>query len=112
MRFVCVGDRDTAAGFRLAGVEAAVAETPEEARSAVKEMTAHHDCGILVITEGVAEMIRPEVERLRSERERPLIVEIPGPGGPLAGRRSLRQFVQEAVGMSITHEGGLRDGDR
>jgi V/A-type H+/Na+-transporting ATPase subunit F len=105
MRFVCVGDADTAAGFRLAGIEARVAEDADEARKAVEEMAERHDCGIIIITEGIADGVRPEIERLRLERERPLIVEIPGQGGPLTGRRSLRQFVQEAVGISITHEG-------
>lgn len=105
MRFVCIGDRDTVTGFRLAGVEARVAETPEEARTVVEEMVGRRDSGIMIITEGVADMIRPEVERLRSGGDRPLIVEIPGPAGPMAGRKSLRQFVQEAVGMSITREG-------
>lgn len=104
MRFVCIGDRETAVGFRLAGVEARQATTPEEARAALKEMAARHDCGIVVLTEGLADGIRAEIEQLRLEGERPLIVEIPGPSGPLGGRRSLRQFVQEAVGMSITRE--------
>jgi vacuolar-type H+-ATPase subunit F/Vma7 len=38
---------------------------------------------------------------IRLERDRLLIVEIPGPEGPLSGRKSLREFVQEAVGVSV-----------
>jgi len=105
MKIVCIGDRETAAGFRLAGLEARQATTPEEAGAALTEMAARHDCGIIVVTEGLADAVRIDLEQLLPEGERPLIVEIPGPSGPLPGRRSLRQFVQEAVGMSITREG-------
>jgi hypothetical protein len=34
------------------------------------------------------------------------VVEIPGPEGPIPGRKTLRQFVQEAVGVRIGHEEG------
>jgi hypothetical protein len=33
-----------------------------------------------------------------------LIVEVPGPDGPMPGRKTLRQFVQEAVGIRIGQE--------
>ncbi len=60
------------------------------------------DYAVVIITDVAAESIRPEIEAIRFERERPLIVEIPGPGGPLPGRRSLREVVQEAIGMRIS----------
>jgi vacuolar-type H+-ATPase subunit F/Vma7 len=49
----------------------------------------------------VAAGIRQQVERIRFERDRPLIVEIPGPDGPLSGRKTLRQFAHEAVGIRV-----------
>ena len=39
----------------------------------------------------------------------PLIAEIPGPDGPMEGRKTLREFVQEAVGISVGEE---EDGER
>ncbi len=101
MKFFCIGDPDTAAGFRLAGVMARVAMTPEQSRAALQEAAALPECGVLIITETLADGIRPYIEAIRREQERPLIVEIPGPGGPLPGRKTLREFVQEAVGMRI-----------
>jgi V/A-type H+-transporting ATPase subunit F len=99
--FFCIGDADTVAGFRLAGIAGLVATTPEQTWVAVADVVAQPDHGIIIITERLAEGIRQQIEAMRLERERPLIVEIPGPEGPLAGRKSLREFVQEAVGMRI-----------
>jgi V/A-type H+-transporting ATPase subunit F len=101
VRFFCVGDADTVAGFRLAGIAAQLATTPEQTRAAVKHAAAQPDYGVIIITDKLADGIRQQLEAIRQERERPLIVEIPGPEGPLPGRKSLREFVQEAVGMRI-----------
>ena len=102
MKYFCIGDEDCVRGFRLAGIAGKIVTTPEQANVAVEEAMTRRDCGIVIITEKVASEIRRRVESLRLERARPLIVEIPGPDGPLPGRISLRQFVQEAVGIRVT----------
>jgi V/A-type H+/Na+-transporting ATPase subunit F len=101
VRFYCIADEDTARGFRLAGIVVQVAVTAEEARIAITDISARPDCGIIIITEKVAAWIQTQVEAIRLERDCPLIVEIPGPEGPLPGRKSLRELVQEAVGISV-----------
>jgi V/A-type H+-transporting ATPase subunit F len=101
VKFFCIADEDTVRGFRLAGVAGQVVNTPEQAAAAVEAATARDDCGIVVLTQSVAAGIRRQVETIRLERDRPLLVEIPGPEGPLPGRKSLRQFVQEAVGIRL-----------
>ncbi len=101
MKFCCIADEDTVRGFRLAGVAGQVVSTPAQAAAAVEQAVAQADCGIVILTESVAAGIRQQVDAIRLERERPLIVEIPGPEGPLPGRKSLRQLVQEAVGMRV-----------
>lgn len=101
MRFVSVGDEDTVMGFRLAGITGWVAETPEEARRGLDASLAEPDCGIIIITEKVATWISGEIEAIRSEREHPLIVEIPGPEGPLAGHKGLSDLMQEALGVRV-----------
>jgi V/A-type H+/Na+-transporting ATPase subunit F len=101
VKFYCIADEDTVRGFRLAGIEAHVAITAEEAHAAINEIASRPDCGILILTEKVAALIRPQVEVIRLEKDRPLIVEIQGPDGPLSGRKSLRELVQEAVGVSV-----------
>jgi V/A-type H+-transporting ATPase subunit F len=101
VKFYCIADEDTVRGFRLAGIDAQIVTTAEEARIAIDEVSARPDCGVIIITEKVAAWIRPQIEMVRLTRGRLLIVEIPGPEGPLSGRKSLREFVQEAVGVSV-----------
>ena len=106
MKFHCIADEDTVRGFRLAGVSGVVATSAPEATAAVETATALPDCGIIVLTEKLADAIRPLVEQIRFERERPLILIIPGPEGAARERKSLRQFVQEAVGIRLEPEKG------
>ena len=101
MEFICIGDEDTVRGFRLAGITAIAVTTEDQAHAILEDAVASPDCGIIIITEKAAALIRQEVDAVRLERDRPLILEIPGPEGPTAGRKSLREFVQEAVGMRI-----------
>ena len=105
MKFFCIADENTVRGFRLAGVSGQVVNTAPEAARAVETAAAQRDCAIIILTETVAETIRAQVERMRFESSQPLIVEIPGPAGPLPGRKSLRQLAQEAVGIHIEEKG-------
>ena len=101
MKVCCIADEKTVRGFRLAGIAGQVVTTVAQAAAAVEQAAAQADVGIIILTEKVAAGVRQQVEGIRWERVRPLIVEIPGPEGPLAGRKSLRQFVQEAVGIRV-----------
>jgi V/A-type H+/Na+-transporting ATPase subunit F len=101
LRFLCIGDEDTARGFRLAGITASAVKTPKEALAAIEDASQQTDCGVIIITEKAAAWVRKVVETIRLERDRPLIVEIPGPEGPLPGRKSLKELVAEAVGVSM-----------
>ena len=49
MRFYCIGDQDTVAGFRFAGVEGQVVESPAEARQALRAAAATADIGVIII---------------------------------------------------------------
>ncbi len=104
MNFCCLGDEETVRGFRLAGIRGEVVTTPAEAAAALQRAVERPDCGIVIITDRTAAGIRSAVDAVRFERDRPVILEIPGPGGPLPGRKSLRQLVQEAVGISLGQE--------
>ncbi len=106
MKFHCLADEDTVRGFRLAGVPGTVVNSAAEAAAAMTAAVARPDCGILIVTQAIADGIRPLVEQIRFEREQPLMVEIAGPQGASPGRKSLRQLVQEAVGLHLDAEGG------
>ena len=104
MKFFCIGDEDTVRGFRLAGLAGQAVVTAEEASAALQTAVKRPDVGVVIITDAVAADIREQVDRVRLECERPLLVEVPGPQGPIVGRKSLRQLVQEAVGIRISQE--------
>jgi len=101
MNLYCIADEDTVRGFRLAGLDGEAVETPEQTVSAVLRAAARDDVGILIVTDVAAAEARTEIDVIRLENRRPLIVEIPGPEGPMPGRKTLRQFVSEAVGFRI-----------
>jgi V/A-type H+/Na+-transporting ATPase subunit F len=102
--FYCIGDEDTVRGFRLAGVNGDVVGSPREAAEALDGAVSDTEIGVLIVTDVVAEGIRDRIEELRLAATRPLVVEIPGPEGPLPGRKTLRRFVQEAVGIRVGRE--------
>jgi len=104
VKFFCIGDEDTVRGFRLAGVEGRVVETAREAAEALQRAARRADLGVVIVTDAVAGDIRDEVDTLRMGQAAPLIVEVPGPEGPMPGRKTLREFVQEAVGIRIGQE--------
>jgi V/A-type H+-transporting ATPase subunit F len=104
--FYCIADEDTVRGFRLAGVEGRAVASPQEAIEALNAAAACVEHGIVILTQPVAAWMREQVDTFRFERDRPLLVEIPGPQGPLAGRKTLHQLVHSAVGIRVDKEKG------
>jgi len=106
LKFFCIADEDTLRGFRLAGVDGRVVSTAEESRQAIEDAMRLPDCGIIIITIAAADTVRDMVDKVRLELDRPLIIEIPGPAGKPAESKSLRKFVQEAVGIRLSQSEG------
>jgi V/A-type H+-transporting ATPase subunit F len=75
-----------------------------EAADALQQAVKRPDLGVLIIADNTAAEIREQVDAVRLDCERPLLVEVLGPSGPVSGRKSLRQLVQEAVGIRISQE--------
>ena len=104
MKLFCIADEDTVRGFRLAGVAGEAVSDAQEAAAAVRRAAAMPGLGLLIVTDVVASEAQTEIDRIRIECGQPLIAEIPGPDGPMQGRKTLREFVQEAVGISVGEE--------
>ena len=86
MKFYCIADEDTVRGLRLAGVEGQAVATAQEAGAVLAtRRRGPRRMAIIILTQDVAAGIRAQVETHRLECVQPLIVEIPGPTGPLAG---------------------------
>ena len=101
MRSIVIADEDTVLGFRFAGVEGRVVESPAEALAAFEDAAGLPDVGMIVLTEDVAANIRQAVDALRFRASIPLVVEVPGPEGPSPSRRTFVDLIREAVGVSI-----------
>jgi V/A-type H+-transporting ATPase subunit F len=101
MSYYVIADEDTVLGFRYAGVPGEVVEGPDQAREAFARACKSGQYGILLLTEAVAEGIRAEVNHIRFDVQRPVVVEIPGPAGPSPKREDLLKLIQEAVGLRL-----------
>lgn len=100
MRYYVIGDEDTVLGFALAGVEGTEVSSAEEARGAF-EKALSGDAGIVIMTEDTADLIRNRIDEYVLTAQFPLILEIPGPQGRKPDRPTLRELVNEAIGMNL-----------
>jgi len=96
-----IGNQDAVWGFALAGVRGQIATTAEELNRALDSALADKEVGIVLVTEDVADLDRQRVDALRVRSAIPLVVEIPGPGGPRPGRPSLSEVVRRTIGVRI-----------
>jgi V/A-type H+-transporting ATPase subunit F len=101
LAYYVIGDEDTVLGFRYAGVPGEVVTNTQQAREALARAVAERRARILVVTDVIAEAMRNEVNAVRAAAAWPLVVEIPGPTGPMPGKRTLLAPIQEAVGVRV-----------
>jgi V/A-type H+-transporting ATPase subunit F len=101
MRYFIIGDEDAILGFGLVGVEGKAVQNAEQAQKAFSTALEQSDIGIIIITERVADLIRPQVDRFIFTRNFPLIVEIPDRLGPLEGKPGIREMVNQAIGIKL-----------
>jgi V/A-type H+-transporting ATPase subunit F len=99
-RYLVIGDEDAVLGFRCAGVAGVAVNSATEALAALKGAR-ESKAGIVILTQEVAAMMQEEVDALRFGGRLPMIVEIPGPRGPLSGRKSLSDIIRQAIGVKI-----------
>ena len=101
MKYSIIGDEDTVLGFRMVGVTGKVATNSGEAKRAFDALLEDREHCIVIITERVADMIRPIVDKFLFTESFPLIVEIPDRNGPKPGRQGIRETVNAAIGLKL-----------
>ena len=108
MKFYVIGDADTVLGFRLAGVEGEIVQTADETRESLQKAIERKDLGVLIIPERIAQLVRQQVDQHIYRRSTtgdksafPLIIEIPDIAGPLEGRKTVKEMIRTAVGVSL-----------
>jgi V/A-type H+-transporting ATPase subunit F len=101
MNYYVIGDEDAVLGFGLVGVRGQTAHNPEEAKAAFDGALEDREVGVVIITERVAELIRPVVDRYVFTQTFPLIVEVPDRLGPVSSRPGIREMVNQAIGIKL-----------
>lgn len=101
MKYSIIGDEDAVLGFGMVGVSGKVAVDADEAMRAFQAILEDKETGIIIITERVADMIRPIVDKYLFTESFPLIVEIPGRRGTKPGRPGIREMVNAAIGLKL-----------
>lgn len=101
MKIHVIGDADAVLGFSLIGATGRVASTAQEVEKALEAAARDPDIGVILVTEGAAALASAKVDALRVSRSGPVVVEIPGPEGPLAERPSFHDVIARATGIRL-----------
>jgi V/A-type H+-transporting ATPase subunit F len=98
--YLVIADEDTVLGFGCAGVAGTAVKDRTEALAALKSAQVS-GAGVVILTQEVVAMMQDEVDALRFGGGLPMVVEIPGAQGPLAGRKSLSDVIRQAIGVRV-----------
>ncbi len=101
LKFHVIGDADTVLGFRLAGVEGDIVRTADETLESLERACGRKDLGVLIMPERIAQSVRTQVDRHVTRSAFPLIIEIPDIRGPMEGRKTVKEMIRAAVGVSL-----------
>ena len=103
-----IGDPDTAAGFRLAGVKEVYEYGSEEEEdiARVLDQVAHEEVAIILINERFAANTRTKekIRELNAKKKTvvPIILEIPDKKGPMEKELDeIGRLIQRAVGVAV-----------
>lgn len=107
VRLVVVSTPELVWGFRLAGVHAVAATTPDEAAAEVERLAGEGGTGIIAVHGPFLDALAP-ADRRRLEAAVPALVRLPAGrrAEPAEARRArLAELLGEAVGYHITFPG-------
>ncbi|MCJ7697739.1 MAG: ATP synthase subunit F [Thermoplasmata archaeon] len=101
MKIAAISDKDTAVGFRLAGIHRVLISTGQPF-PVFQELISHKDIGIVFITEPIANQMGKPLKEYRLKNDLPLIVEIPDKKGHSKEQVDfISHLIKRAVGVDI-----------
>ncbi|MHC1626706.1 MAG: V-type ATP synthase subunit F [Methanoculleaceae archaeon] len=100
-RFIVVTDPDTAAGFRLAGVEVREAADAKSAREIISSLVYQDDTGIVAVNEEFMEALDEKLLNRIESTYRPVIIPIPTVSRDVTRRSYVERLMQRAIGYNI-----------
>ena len=101
MKLHVIGDPDAVLGFTLIGLTGQVATTAQEVEEALELASHNPEIGVIFVTERAASLVKEAMDHYRVSKDGPIVVEIPGPEGPLADRPALRDVITRATGVRV-----------
>lgn len=104
-KLVVLTDSDTADGFRLAGVDVEVADSPEIARKALNSLIDDDASGIIAVNEKMMAVIDERTQRKIDSIYRPIVISLPIKEKLEMGedhRAYLARLIRRAIGFDIT----------
>jgi len=100
MKVRIIGNSLAVQGFQLAGIRGWVVESTQQAQVAFDEAKNHPDLGIVLVTSDVVKLAKEQFLELILHSETPLFVEIPRRNSDPTDLSSLREIVDDAVGVN------------
>ncbi len=104
MRMAVIADPETAQGFRLSGLEAHAAQTPEEAKAKLEELVQSGQYALVAVDQSLLPEPEKAVERLMRGKDLPVLL-------PIAGLQEafqnpdvegyMRELVRRTIGFDI-----------
>jgi V/A-type H+/Na+-transporting ATPase subunit F len=104
-RVVVLTDADTADGFRLAGVEVEVLDSPDAARARLVSLLDDDATGIIAVSQRLLTGIDEHIQKKIDSLYRPIVVSLPITEKlQLAEERSayLARLIRRAIGFDVT----------
>ena len=117
MDYYIIGDSELVTAFRFIGIEGTALRDAAQAVSIFRRITEGwveeagavlpgsipdaENCRVLIMTEETADWLGELLINWQLSGRYPLVVEIPGLMGRLAGRKTLVDSIREAVGLHV-----------
>jgi V/A-type H+-transporting ATPase subunit F len=108
-----IGDPELVTAFRFVGIQGQAISGADEALAMFKKLTLGWDetagailpgaerCRVLILTEETADWLGEALTDWQLAGSYPLVVEIPGTLGHVAGRKTLVDSIREAIGIHV-----------
>ncbi len=104
-KLIVLTDAENADGFRLAGVDVSIAETPEMARKVLAALIDEDSSGIIAVNERLMTGVDERLQRKIDSIYRPIVVSLPIREKLEVGedhRAYLSRLIRRAIGFDIT----------
>ena len=99
-RIYVIGSREMVLGFSLLGISGYTPNGATETETVLRERFADTETALILIEDQVAAQIPGTVDNLQLSKHFPLVVEIPGPSGPME-EKSIKEYIAGAIGIRL-----------